>query len=319
MRFASLLVFAAVLSAPWIASGEEKPEFPGQKEQGFLLPNGWTLTPAGEQIILADLPLNIIPLAGSRRVLVATSGYNAHELTLIDLQTRSKLQSKNVNQSWFGLVMSPGEDKLWWSGGGAAVLHAFDYKDGQLSRVESGDKVPSGKNSSPKQNFRSGLALDAKRNVLYSLDIDAGTLIAIDLAGNGPERTVKLGGRPYDVAIARNGSRLYVSDWAGRSVLAVDPTDLRVVAKIPVGEHPNQLALAPSDDRMFVACASSNQVAVIDTKRGTVTETIFTSLFPKAPEGSTPDALAVSPDGKTLYVANADNNCVAVIDIEPEP
>ena len=50
-------------------------------------------------------------------------------------------------------------------------------------------------------------------------------------------------------------------------------------------------------------------------KRGIVTETIYTALFPKAPEGSTPDALAVAPDGKTLYVANADNNCIAVIDI----
>ena len=54
---------------------------------------------------------------------------------------------------------------------------------------------------------------------------------------------------------------------------------------------------------------------MIDTKRGIVTETIFTALFPRAPEGSTPDALAVTPDGKTLFVANADNNCVAVIDI----
>jgi hypothetical protein len=35
---------------------------------------------------------------------------------------------------------------------------------------------------------------------------------------------------------------------------------------------------------------------VIDTKRGVVTETIYTALFPKAREGSTPDAVAVSPD-----------------------
>src|SRR6185295_15983654 len=79
--------------------------------------------------------------------------------------------------------------------------------------------------------------------------------------------------------------------------------------------HPNQLAVHPKDDRLFVACASSNCVSVIDTKRGIVTETIFTALFPRSPEGSTPDALAVAPDGKTLYVANADNNCVAVVDI----
>src|SRR5262249_43226034 len=100
-----------------------------------------------------------------------------------------------------------------------------------------------------------------------------------------------------------------------RIVHVVRRADLRIVAKIGVGEHPNQLALHPSDDRLFVACASSNSVSVIDTRRGIVTETIKTSLFPRAPEGSTPDALAVAPDGQTLYVANADNNCVAVIDI----
>jgi YVTN family beta-propeller protein len=76
------------------------------------------------------------------------------------------------------------------------------------------------------------------------------------------------------------------------------------------------MALHPIDDRLFVACASSNAVHVIETKRGVVTEVIGTGLFPKAPEGSTPDAVAVSPDGKTLFVANADNNCVAVVDIE---
>ena len=113
----------------------------------------------------------------------------------------------------------------------------------------------------------------------------------------------------------RNGLQLYVSDWAGRSIRVVDPGELHTVARIPVGEHPTQIAVHPSDDRIFVACASSNCVSVIDTRRGIVTETINTALFPLAPEGSTPDALAVAPDGKTLFVANADNNNVAVIDI----
>ncbi len=72
----------------------------------------------------------------------------------------------------------------------------------------------------------------------------------------------------------------------------------------------------PEDDRVFVACASSNGVWVIDSGRGVVTETIYTSPFPASPEGSTPDALSISPDGETLFVANADNNCVAMVDIE---
>src|SRR5262249_18015101 len=128
-------------------------------------------------------------------------------------------------------------------------------------------------------------------------------------------KTGKLGGRPYDVVPGRDGTLLYVSDWAGRAVLAVHPEELRVLARIPVGEHPNQLALHPKDDRLFVACASSNCGRVIATNAGVVPGTIFTALFPRPPEGSTPAALAVAPDGQTLYVANADNNCVAVIDI----
>ncbi len=319
MRLVRLLALASIFLAPVASRAEEKAVFPGQTERGFLLPNGWTVTPTGQQVILTDLPLNILPLADNRHALVATSGYNAHELTLVDLQTREKSQSATVRQSWFGLALSPAQDKLWWSGGGGAALHAFEFKDGKLARADAGDPTArdkkDAKNDAEKRKFRSGLALDAKRNVLYSLDIDAGMLIAIDLSGQKPERTLALGGRPYDVVIARNGSRLYVSDWASNRVWAIDPNDLRVVAKIAVGEHPNQIVLHPADDRIFVACANSNHVAAIDTKRGIVTETISTSLFPKAPEGSTPDALAVSPDGKKLFVANADNNCVAVIDI----
>jgi YVTN family beta-propeller protein len=315
MRFSSRLAWGLLLFVTVAARADDAPEFPGHKPQGYLLPNGWTITPAGQQVILRDLPLNIIPLADNQRALVATSGYNAHELTLVDLPTHNVVETKTVHQSWFGLALSTGEDRIWWSGGGGAALHVFDFKNGHFSRPDS-DPTPSLKDSSPKNHFRAGLALDTKRNLLYSLDIDAGTLLAIDLAGKQPERSAKIGGRPYDIAIARNGSRLYVSDWAGRNVLAIDPADLRVVAKIAVGEHPNQLALAPQDDRLFVACASSNHVAVIDTQRGIVTDTISTALFPKSPEGSTPDALAVSPDGERLFVANADNNCVAVIDIK---
>ena len=70
------------------ARADEAPRFPGRTAQGFLLPNGWTVTPAGDQVIVTDLPLNIVPLADNRHALVATSGYNAHELSHEGLATR---------------------------------------------------------------------------------------------------------------------------------------------------------------------------------------------------------------------------------------
>jgi YVTN family beta-propeller protein len=321
---ATLAFFCFAVTALPQTTGD-KPVFPGPTTGGFLLPNGWTVSPAGEQVTLTDLPLNIIPLSDGKHVLVATNGYNRHELSLIDLTSRKIVASEPAVHSWFGLAVSSAEDKVWWSGGGANMLHTFDLKDGRLIRTTKAEAYPAKWSREERdklraevalqRSFKSGLAVDRVKGTLYSLDINAGTITAMNLKDGTSGKPAPCGGRPYDVVLARNGSRLYVSDWAHRTVLALDPADLRIVAKIAVGEHPNQLAVHPRDDRIFVACASTNCVSVIDSRLGVVTETIMTSLFPRAPQGSTPDALAVSPDGQTLYVANADNNCVAVIDI----
>lgn len=296
---------------------QESPRFAGPTSgQAFLLPNGWTLKPAGEHIPLSDLPLNILPLSDSRHVLTATGGYNAHALSLIDLHDKKVVDRQSVGQSWFGLAATPSANQVWLSGGGSNVLHVFGLAENHLSRASAPEPEPERRRGAGRSvHFRSGIALDSGRGCLYSLDIDAGMILALDPATQKELRSAPAGKRPYDVALAKNGSRIYVSDWADRCVRALDPGDLRTVAKIAVGEHPNQIAVHPKDDRLFVACASSDRVDVIDTIRGIVTEIIHTALFPRAPEGSTPDALAIAPDGKTLFVANADNNCVGVFDI----
>jgi YVTN family beta-propeller protein len=326
--FLTTALAAALLAAT--AAAEDKPARPGPTDKGFLLPNGWTISPAGKQAPLTDLPLNILPLADGKHALVATSGYNKHELSIVDLVSLKIVGQQTVRESWFGLAADPNQGRVWWSGGGAGMLHTYDLKDLKLTRISPDESAPAkakaeGTPANPKvqppapneknASFRSGLYLDAKAHILYSLDINKATLTATNLQDEKQTKTVACGVRPYDILLSHDGAMLCVSDWAGRAVLALDPKTLRVIAKIPVGEHPNQMTLHPTDGRLFVACASSNSVCVIDLKRGVVVETIHTALFPRAPEGSTPDAVAAAPDGKTLYVANADNNCVAVIDI----
>jgi YVTN family beta-propeller protein len=316
------VIFLLAVLIPALVVDENK----SQPVAGFVLPNGWTVSPAGKQVPLRDLPLNILPLSDCKNVLVATSGYNTHQLSVVDLANLEQVSSEQVRQSWFGLTVSPEEDKIWWSGGGANMLHTFELRNHKLTLTSRPEPDPTKmtkeerekfeKAFAKERDFKSGLALDSKRRKLYSLDINRGTISAINLAeANGRPSESPCGRRPYDVILTRDGTRLYVSDWAGKQVLVVDAETLRTLAKIAVGEHPNQIVLHPADDRLFVACASSNCVSVIDTKQNIVIETIMTSLFPRAPEGSTPDAVAVSPDGKVLYAANADNNCVAVLDV----
>src|SRR5262245_18991714 len=113
----------------------KRPTTAGPIAAGFLLPNGWKLRPAGEHLVLPDLPLNIVPLPGGKEALVATSGFNTHRLSLIDLQTRKPLASQDVHQSWFGLAVSPDASRVWWAGGGAGIVHEYALKDGKLTRT----------------------------------------------------------------------------------------------------------------------------------------------------------------------------------------
>ena len=288
--FGKLSVLTTVLSVTLclalLLRADEPPRYAGQTGKGFLLPNGWTISPAGEQVTLTDLPLNIVPLADGRHAITATSGFNTHNLSLIDLTEKRVVANEIARQSWFGLAVNAKSGQIWWSGGGGDRLHAFMLKENKLIRTSQPETFPV-KKAAPgtSKHFRSGVTLDTTRSVVYTLDMEAGTITTLDPSGKDAPRTARAGKRPYDVAVARNGSRLYVSDWANRLVLTLDPADLRVVAKIPVGEHPNQIAVHPKDDRIFVANASSNSVSVIDTNRGVVIETIVTALFPLAPGG----------------------------------
>src|SRR5262245_60545859 len=139
-RTALAVALAFVAAAP--AADPPKPTFAGPTETGFLLPNGWHLTPAGRHVEITDLPLNIHPLKDGKHALVTTNGYNRHEVSLVDLKDAKVVAKEWEPQSWFGLAVNKAEDKLWWSGGGGGQLHTFDLKDGKFTRTTPKEAAP---------------------------------------------------------------------------------------------------------------------------------------------------------------------------------
>src|SRR5207237_177248 len=81
-------------------------------------------------------------------------------------------------------------------------------------------------------------------------------------------------------------------------------------ARVVVGRHPSALAI--HGKRLFVACATTDEIVVVDTATNKAIETLSDAAPGGPREGSTPNALAVSHD--RLFVAEADNNAVAVFD-----
>ena len=56
------ILFLQAIPAP----AQDSPHYAGPTKQGYLLPNSRTISPAGVQVALADLPLNIIPSRDAR-------------------------------------------------------------------------------------------------------------------------------------------------------------------------------------------------------------------------------------------------------------
>ena len=93
---------ACQLFCSQVSGDNTKPSYPGPVPGGYLLPNGWTVTPVGKQVELSDLPLNII--VDGDKAFVATSGFNRHALSVVDLQTAKVTDEATVRQSWYGLA-----------------------------------------------------------------------------------------------------------------------------------------------------------------------------------------------------------------------
>jgi hypothetical protein len=75
------------------------------------------------------------------------------------------------------------------------------------------------------------------------------------------------------------------------------------------------MCLNADGSRLFVASASTDQVAVVDTRAGRVIARLADPPPSGVLEGSTPNALALSADGTRLFVAEADANSVAVFEL----
>jgi hypothetical protein len=312
-----VLVVALLLVCPLAA------QLPHKTDDGFLLPNGWQITPTGRHVTLPDYVLNVSPTPDGKRLIALHCGHSPHGLAVIDPATMAITQEIPLKSAWLGLTWSPDGKRLFVSGGNAeskanptaAPIYVFTYADGKLSPAP----VPAFKHRLPaNQIYWSGLVHHPKKPWLFAAHRGTqptpGHIVVFHAETGERLAEYKTGINPYTVVLDASGDTLFVSNWGDRSVTAIDTRDGRVLATVPVGYNPCDLALAP-DHRLFVACSNENSIYVIDTKTLKPIEVISTALHRLAPVGSTPNALTLDPAGHVLFVANADNNNVGVISI----
>ena len=281
-----------------------------------MLPNGWSLTPAGRSLELGDLPLNIAVSASGNRLAVTNNGQSTQTIQLIDAKNEKVLHSVEIPKSFYGLKFSRGERFLYASGGNDNRILKYAVAGDKLVL---NDSLILGKKMTDKIS-PAGIELDDARNLLYVVTKENNTLYIIDLATKSIAHQEKLGHEGYTCVLSPDRKDLYISLWGGKKVAVFNTDTRRITDRIDVACDPNELILNRKGTVLYVANAGDNSVSVIDTKTKRVLEVLDAALYPNSLTGSVTNGLALSNDGgtgneKTLYIANADNNALAVFNV----
>ncbi|HEY1172559.1 MAG TPA: alkaline phosphatase family protein [Verrucomicrobiae bacterium] len=353
-----LLAGTVALAITFAASAAEKTSaassarWPGLQADGsVLLPNMWSLRPAGKQVDLGDFPVNIAMHPAGRYAAILHSGHGAHEVVVVEIASAKIVHRAKVEESFYGLEFTRTGDRLYASGAGNEVVHSFSFeaatgKLGEASAVRLKDVKERG--------IPAGMALSGDAQNLYVANVLGQSIARVDLSGTNKVVDIGFEGYaaarskvfsasgaavsddtaairkraeaasdptspeapfPYACRLDERKGRLYVSLWAHAQVAVIDLNSNSIIANWPTEDHPNEMLLTKNGKLLYVANANRNTVTVFDTEKGKPIETIWAALHPASPPGATPNSLALTPDEKTLFVANANINTLAVIDV----
>src|SRR5438094_738818 len=119
---------------------------PGPQRDGTtLLPSGWRIHPAGRQVDVGTLPLNVVTLSDGS-VLVTNNGYGENGLMRIDPLAGSVVWRLPLKAAWLGLARSGRDwrDTVWASGGGTNRVYLLVWQGGARWSVGSYMRAISG-------------------------------------------------------------------------------------------------------------------------------------------------------------------------------
>jgi YVTN family beta-propeller protein len=158
-----------------------------------------------------------------------------------------------------------------------------------------------------------GLSQDGRR--LYVSDVAGNRMIAYTLNNGalGEAHAVAVGAQPVHMVETPDGRRVFVTNFAGKSVSVVNTSNWTLEKTIATPDAPHSVSLSPDGRWAYVGCYGAASVAVIDTASETLAGTI------SLPAGAQPYGLALNKDGRILYASDNFTGRLFVIDVASAP
>jgi YVTN family beta-propeller protein len=111
---------------------------------------------------------------------------------------------------------------------------------------------------------------------------------------------------PIQMALSRDGRRLFVTCENSGEVLVLDTGVRKVVTSVKTGENPFGVVLSPDESRLYVSNRGDDSVTVFNA--GSM------EIIRHIPVGNDPHGLMTDETGRYLFVANMGTDDVSVID-----
>ena len=168
----------------------------GRGEPEYALPNGWAISPAGQQIELGGLPLKLVSVPGSHYALATSNGYTEHFLGVIDVSTASVVQRLPIAEGWLGLTVTADGRRVYVSAGSRDRILVFGFAAGRLT--------PAGEIPLDAGTFPAGLCLNPSGNRLYVTANTANAILVVDLDSRQVMARIRVGIKPYTCLVTRD-------------------------------------------------------------------------------------------------------------------
>ncbi|HLZ26699.1 MAG TPA: bifunctional YncE family protein/alkaline phosphatase family protein [Chloroflexota bacterium] len=228
---------------------------------------GWTLTPAGRQVALGDRPLSLALSPDGRTLLVGNDGQSTQSLMVVDRQSGTVVQT------------------IPYAAPEALFLGVAFSPDGKHAFASAGGN-----------------------NKIRTYDVGDQQLVETESL---PLPTTNADGKkinpyPAGLAVAADGSTLFIANNLDDSVSLVDVAGRTVRTMLPVGHNPYAVVLSEDGREVYVSNWGEQSVAVVDGAGSQVLQRIAV--------GTHPSAMVLSAARHELYVANTDSDTISVID-----
>lgn len=154
------------------------------------------------------------------------------------------------------------------------------------------------------------VAVDKAGAFAWGTIIPSGTVVRYDLAAGRETGRKVLGGQTEAIALAPDGSALWVGANQAGKVYRLDPTTLEVEAEVATGSVPIRVAAHPDGKWVVSSNFAEGGLTVIDTATNAAARSVRVS----GDQGRQQVTLVFSDDGKRLYAAETATSTVAEVD-----